>query len=129
MSTTPIAGSTTATVTGPFVSALRWYMRVAGLLMVLLSLLAGTSFGNPLLAVANEAPLFVVGLGAMVDSFGKRISWLLGTVLALVWCALAFGFLFVFTGADGPPVWVPILSVLFSLLGVVIVPLAYRARA
>lgn len=128
MSTTPIAGSTTATVTGPFVSGLRWYMRVAGLLMVLLSLLAGTSFGNPLLAVATEAPIFVVGLGACVDSFGKRMSWLLGIVLALEWCGIAFGLLFVFNGPNDAPVGIAIFSALVSLVGLVIVPLAYRAR-
>jgi hypothetical protein len=103
---------------------LRWYLRVAGLLMVLLSLVAGTAFGNPLLAVATEVPIFVVGLGAFLDSFGKRMSWLFGAVLALEWCGIAFGFLFVFTGAKGPPVFVPILSVLLALLGLVIVPLA-----
>ena len=128
MSVSSAAPNVTAATTSPFVSALRWYLRVAGLLMALLALLAGFSFGNPLLAVATEAPFFVVGLGAFLDSFGKRMSWLLGAVLALVWCGIAFSFLFVLTGAHGPPVWVPILSVLLSLLGLVIVPLAHRAR-
>jgi hypothetical protein len=103
-------------------------MRVAGLLMVLLALLAGSQFSDHLFAVAAESPLFVVGLGAFLDSFGRRISWPLGAVLALVWCSIAFSFLFVFTGAAGPPVFVPILSVLLSLVGLVIVPLAHQTR-
>ena len=128
MSNTPLSSSTTATATGPFVVALRWYLRIAGLIMVLLSLVAGLHFASLVTAIATEGPLTVMGLGAFVDSFGKRVHWLFSAVLALVWCVIAFGLFFVFTGPGGPPVWVPIISALLALLGLIIVPLAYRAR-
>jgi hypothetical protein len=128
MSNTPRSLSTTATATGPFVAVLRWYQRVAGLVLALLSLVAGLHFASFVIAIATEGPFFVMGLGAFVDSFGKRVHWLFSAVLALVWCTVAFGFFFVFTGPGGPPVWVPIISALLALLGLVIVPLAYRAR-
>src|SRR3954454_565142 len=89
-------------VTGPSVTALRWYMRIAGVLLLLLMLMPDDSArSNSLFAyIANHGPYIVPALAAIVGSFGRRVNWLVGVTLTLMWAILAV--IFTFGGPDGP---------------------------
>lgn len=72
------------------VAALRWYMRLAGALLAALLTFVGSGQGlAPLTFAQRYAPYLVLGVAAVLGSFGARVNRLLGLVLALTWCCVA----------------------------------------
>jgi hypothetical protein len=120
--------STPVTVTGRSVTALRWYMRIAGVLMILLMIFAGLNENNTLFTFIAEHGLDVVAaLAAIVGSFGRRVNWLLGVVLTLMWCILDY--IFIFGGPNGPGLLFEIVGSVIAVTGIVIAVLSFRAFA
>ncbi|GAC1307101.1 MAG: hypothetical protein NVSMB27_45250 [Ktedonobacteraceae bacterium] len=120
--------STPVTVTGRSVTALRWYMRIAGALLLLLMMMPGDPESNSLFSyIANHGPYLVAVLAAIVGSFGRRVNWLLGVVLALMWCILDY--IFIFGGPHGPGPLFEIVGAVIAVTGIVIAVLSYRAFA
>src|SRR5260370_33145501 len=71
--------STPVTVTGRSVRALRWYMRIAGGLLLLFMMIPGDPESNSLFPyIANHRPYLVPALAAIVGPFGRRATWMLG---------------------------------------------------
>ncbi len=120
--------STPITVTGRSVTALRWYMRIAGVLMILF-MVAGFPdvHFNLFSIIANNGPYMALALAAIVGSFGRRVNWLLGVVLTLMWCVLEY--IFIFGGPNGPGLLFEIVGGLITVIGIVIALLSYRAFA
>ena len=120
--------STSVTVTGRSVTALRWYMRIAGGILLLFMILgfAEQNF-NLFSIIANQGTFIVLALAAIVGSFGKRVNWLLGVVLTLMWCILDY--IFIFGGPNGPGPLFFILGILIAVTGIVIAVLSFRAFA
>jgi peptidoglycan/LPS O-acetylase OafA/YrhL len=136
MSVSQNPGSVSATtsmnvvVTGRSVTALRWYMRIAGVLMILLTILDGQSQNFNLLSmIVLNGPYFALALAAIVGSFGRRVNWLLGVALTLVWCCSAVAYIFIFGGPNGPGPVIQIPSAVIAVIGIVIAMLSYRAFA
>ena len=133
MSVSQNPGSTAATttstaVTGRAVTALRWYMRIAGALLLLLMILSGfTDNHNLFTFIAENGPMIAPAVAAIVGSFGKRVNWLLGVVLLLEWCILDS--IFTFGGPNGPGPLIQIPSALIIVIGLVIAVLSYRSFA
>ena len=120
--------STTTVVTGRSVTALRWYMRIAGALLLLLMMIPGDPEGNSLFSyIANHGPYIVAALAAIVGSFGRRVNWLLGVVLTLMWCTVDY--IFIFGGSNGPGPLFEIAGAVIAVSGIVIAVLSYRAFA
>ncbi len=104
--------STPVTMTGRSVTALRWYMRIAGGLLLLFMMIPGDPESNTLFSYIANHGLYMVSAGAsIVGSFGRRVNWLLGVVLTLMWCILDY--IFIFGGPNGP-------GLLFEIVGSVI---------
>ena len=127
MSASSVAPSVAATSTSPIVSALRWYMRIAGALMLLLSILGAGDQPNVFSFIANMGPYIVPAVAAIAGSFGKRVNWLLAAVLTLEWGVLDIVFLF--GGPNGPGLIFEIASGVITLSGIAIALLSYRAFA
>jgi peptidoglycan/LPS O-acetylase OafA/YrhL len=122
--------STPVTVTGRSVTALLWYMRIAGVLMILFAILDGQSHNwNLLSIIAFNGPFFAPALAAIVGSFGRRVNWLLGVVLTLIWSCNALAFTFILGGPNGPGPIFQIPCILLAVIGIVIALLTYRAFA
>ena len=120
--------STPVTVTGRSVTALRWYMRIAGGLLLLFMMIPGDPESNSLFSyIANHGPYLVPALAAIVGSFGMRVNWLLGVVLTLVWCILDY--IFIFGGPNGPGLLFEIVGSVIAVTGIVIAVLSFPAFA
>jgi hypothetical protein len=120
--------STPVTVTGRSVTALRWYMRIAGVLMILLMISAGLNDNNTLFTfIADHGLDVVAALAAIVGSFGRRVNWLLGVVLTLMWCILDY--IFIFGGPNGPGLLFEIVGSVIAVTGIVIAVLSFPAFA
>jgi hypothetical protein len=120
--------STPVTVTGRSVTALRWYMRIVGGILLLFMILgfADERF-NLFSIIANQGPFIVLALAAIVGSFGRRVNWLLGVVLTLMWCILDY--IFIFGGPNGPGLLFEIVGSVIAVTGVVIAVLSFPAFA
>lgn len=134
MSVSQNPGSVTATtstpviVTGRSVTALRWYMRIAGGLLLLLMILGfEMEHFNLFSIIANQGHFIVLALAAIVGSFGRRVNWLLGVVLTLMWCIL--NYVFFFGGPNGPGPLFEIVGAVIAVTGIVIAVLSYRTFA
>jgi hypothetical protein len=127
MSVSSVAPSATPTTTSPFVSALRWYMRIAGILLLLFNLLGAGDQPNLFSFIANNGPYIVLALAAIVGSFGKRVNWLLAVVLTLAWGILDI--IFLFGGPNGPGLIFEIPGVLLAVSGIAVALLSSRAFA
>jgi hypothetical protein len=120
--------STPVTVTGRSVTALRWYMRIAGGLLLLFMMLPGDSESNSLFSyIANHGPYLAPVLAAIVGSFGRRVNWLLGVILTLMWCILDY--IFIFGGPNGPGLLFEIAGAIIAVTGIVIAVLSFPAFA
>src|SRR5258708_28360063 len=87
--------SSPITVTGRSVLALRWYMRIAGGLLLLFMMIPGDPESTSLFSyIANHGPYMAPALAAIVGSVGRRGNWLLGVVLTLMLGLLYFLFIF-----------------------------------
>ena len=96
-----VSAPVSARVTGPSVTALRWYMRIAGALMLLFMAIPGDPSSPTLFTyIANHGPFIVPALAAIAGSFGNRVNWLVGVTLTLMWAVLAV--IFTFGGPNGP---------------------------
>ena len=97
---------------------------------ILLMILDGQSQNFNLLSmIALNGPYMAPALAAIVGSFGRRVNWLLGVVLTLVWCCSALAYIFIFGGPNGPPPVIQLSCALIAVIGIVIVVLSYRAFA
>jgi hypothetical protein len=125
MSVSQTSDGKAATTANPTMTALRWYMRIAGLLLILVPLsipiVGHPSFRN---LIGDRAPLMVLGLAAIVGSFGARANWLMGALLACMWVIVSVGVLY---GSAGAPLPFEIVNIVVALSGIVIVLLSYRA--
>lgn len=122
--------STSVIVTGRSVTALRWYMRIAGVLMILLMILDGLNQNfNLLSTIVINGGYMAAALLTIIGSFGRRVNWLLGVVLTLVWCFAALTYIFIFAGPNGPGPVIQIPTAVIAVIGIVIVVLSYRACA
>ncbi|HEX3270883.1 MAG TPA: hypothetical protein VHR15_09550 [Ktedonobacterales bacterium] len=122
------AAPVSSRVASPSITALRWYMRVAGGLMLLFMLLPGDPDSSTLFTfIANHAPLIIPALAAVIGSFEKRANWLLGVVLALLWAVLAV--IFVFGGPNGPGLVFEIAGIVLVGSGLIVAALSFRAYA
>src|SRR5258708_7275018 len=122
----PATTSAPAIVTGRSVTALHWYMRIAGALLLLFMLLPGDPESSTLFSyIANHGPYLVPALAAIVGSFGKRVNWLLGVVLTLMWGVLDV--IFIFGGPNGPGLVFEIAGSVIVLAGLVVVALSFGA--
>ena len=120
--------STPVTVTGRSVTAMRWYMRIAGGLLLLLMMIPGDPNSNTLFSyIANHGLYLVSALAAIVGSFGRRVNWLLGVILTLMWCILDY--IFIFGGPNGPGLLFEIVGSVIAVTGIVIAVLSFRAFA
>ena len=120
--------STPVTVTGRSVTALRWYMRIAGGLLLLFMMIPGDPESNSFFSyIANHGPYLVPAGASIVGSFGRRVNWLLGVVLTLLWCILDY--IFIFGGPHGPGLLFEIVGSVIALVGIVITVLSFRAFA
>ena len=120
--------STPVTVTGRSVRALRWYMRIAGGLLLLFMMIPGDPESTSLFSyIANHGPYMAPALAAIIGSFGRRVNWLLGVVLTLLWCILDY--IFIFGGPNGPGLLFEIVGSVIAMTGIVIAVLSYRAFA
>ena len=119
---------TSSRVTGPSVTALRWYMRIAGALLLLFMALPGDPESTTLYSfIANHGPFIVPALAAIVGSFGNRVNWLVGVTLTLMWGILAV--IFLFGGPNGPGLIFEIAGSVIVGTGLVIAALSFRAFA
>ena len=75
--------------------------------------------------IANHGPLIVPALAAIVGSFGRRVNWLLGVVLTLMWCILDY--IFIFGGPNGPSLLIEIVGSVIAVTGIVIAVLSFPA--
>jgi hypothetical protein len=120
--------STPTTVSGRSVTTLRWYMRIAGGLLLLLMILGfEMEHFNLFSIIANQGHFIVLALAAIIGSFGRRVNWLLGVVLTLMWCILDY--IFIFGGPNGPGLLFEIVGSVIAVTGIVIAVLSYRAFA
>ena len=70
-----VSAPVSARVTGPSVTALRWYMRIAGALMLLFMAIPGDPSSPTLFTyIANHGPFIIPALAAIAGSFGKRVE-------------------------------------------------------
>jgi peptidoglycan/LPS O-acetylase OafA/YrhL len=134
MSVSQNPGNVTATTSTPVivtersVTALRWYMRIAGGLLLLFMMIPGDPESNSLFSyIANHGLYIVPALAAIVGSFGRRVNWLLGVVLTLMWCILDY--IFIFGGPNGPGLVFEIVGAVIAVIGIIIAVLSYRAFA
>ena len=115
-------------VNSPSVTALRWYMRIAGGLMLLFMALPGDPSSSTLFTfIANHAPFIIPALAALIGSFEKRANWLLGVVLALMWAVLAV--IFTFGGPNGPGLVFTVAGIVLVGSGLIVAALSFRAFA
>lgn len=122
----PSTTSIPAIVTGRSVTALRWYMRIAGALLLLFMLLPGDPESSTLFSfIANHGPYLVPAGVSIVGSFGKRVNWLLGVVLTMMWSVLDVNF--IFGGPNGPGLVFAITGSVIVLAGLVILALSFGA--
>jgi hypothetical protein len=120
--------STPVTITGRSVTALRWYMRIAGGLLLLFMMIPGDRESNTLFSYIANHGLYMVSAGAsIVGSFGRRVNWLLGVVLTLMWCILDY--IFIFGGPNGPGLLFEIVGSVIAVTGIVIAVLSFPAFA
>jgi hypothetical protein len=123
-----VSAPVSARVTGPSVTALRWYMRVAGALMLLFMAIPGDPSSPTLFTyIANHGPFIIPALAAIIGSFEKRANWLLGLVLALMWAVLAV--IFTFGGPNGPGLVFAIAGIVIVGSGLTVAALSFRAFA
>ncbi len=123
-----VAAPASTSVTGPSVTALRWYMRIAGGLLLLFMMLPGDPESSTLFSfIANHGPFIVPALAAIVGSFGRRVNWLVGVTLTLMWGILAY--IIIFGGPNGPGIVFEIAGAVIAVSGVVIAALSFRAFA
>jgi len=123
-----VSAPVSARVTGPSVTALRWYMRIAGALMLLFMAMPGDPNSPTLFTyIANHGPFIIPALAAIIGSFEKRANWLLGVVLALMWAVLAV--IFTFGGPNGPGLVFAIAGIVIVGSGLIVAALSFRAFA
>ena len=124
-----VSAPASSRVTGPSVTALRWYMRIAGALLLLLVMMPDDSARSATLFdyVANHGPYIVPALAAIVGSFGSRANWLLGMVLTGMWAILTS--IFIFGGPNGPGLAFEIVGAVMVGIGLVVAALSFRAFA
>jgi hypothetical protein len=103
-------------------------MRITGGLLLLFMMIPGDPESNSLFSyIANHGPYLVPALAAIIGSFGRRVNWLLGVVLTLMWCILDY--IFIFGGTNGPGLLFEIVGTVFAVIGIVIAVLSFRAFA
>jgi len=124
----PVSAPVSARVTGPSVTALRWYMRIAGALMLLFMAIPGDPSSPTLFTyIANHGPFIVPALAAIAGSFGNRVNWLVGVTLTLMWAVLAV--IFTFGGPNGPGLFFAIAGIVIVGSGLIVAALSFRAFA
>jgi hypothetical protein len=121
MSTTRPSG-VPATIVSLALLMLRWYMRIAGCILILVPLTIPI-VGHPSFTdiIGEKAPEMLVGLAPIIGSFGVRVNWLLGALLAFIWVIVSFG------AYDDAPLPFEMINVVLAVSGLVIVAWSYRA--
>jgi hypothetical protein len=114
-------------VTGPTVTALRWHMRIAGAVLLLLMILGISMVNNLFSFITLQGPNIVVAVAAITGSFGRRVNWLLAVVLTLTWGILDY--IFIFGGPNGPGLIFEIAGGVIAASGIVIAALSFQAFA